>query len=244
MCGVKGCPATYGNFESYRRHLYRQHRDYMELESAAQAHDTGNTSASALRGERPTGAAPGHCDVSAAGDEAESGDSNVPHDAYDNVDLLSDDPPMTDAEEHPSCSSSATEATEDFQQQMKKQLFKEFKTTFHEKDVQVRDLAVHNSHLRTAVVNKPLSTALYGVKCESPLASLGSFDITLQLPPDIMHDLLEGSIPHVLREVLRGLISSNVLAYSDFEKVSSFQYGHHDRKNKPEALEKGFVARG
>ncbi|KAH6945845.1 hypothetical protein HPB50_010264 [Hyalomma asiaticum] len=89
----------------------------MDLGSVALAHNIGDTSESALAAERPTGAAPGHCDGSSAGDAAESGDSNVHHD-----ELLGDGPTMTDAEERASCISSTTEMTEDFKQQMNKQL--------------------------------------------------------------------------------------------------------------------------
>ncbi|KAH6946559.1 hypothetical protein HPB50_013974 [Hyalomma asiaticum] len=92
-------------------------KDYMDLGSVALAHNIGDTSESALAAERPTGAAPGHCDGSSAGDAAESGDSNVHHD-----ELLGDGPTMTDAEERASCISSTTEMTEDFKQQMNKQL--------------------------------------------------------------------------------------------------------------------------
>ncbi|CAN7986746.1 unnamed protein product [Ixodes hexagonus] len=114
-------------------------------------------------------------------------------------------------------------------------------TIFHEIDVQVRSKALHRSHVESAKVNQPLSTALYGVKSESPLLGIGYFDVTLQLPPDLMHDLLEGSIPHVLREVLRGLISSNVIKYSDLDSITTFSFGTQDKKNKPEAVGKCFL---
>ncbi|KAL1469919.1 hypothetical protein MTO96_040774 [Rhipicephalus appendiculatus] len=34
MCGVQGCAKTYREFESYRRHLYRCHRSYVDLDEA------------------------------------------------------------------------------------------------------------------------------------------------------------------------------------------------------------------
>ncbi|KAH9382026.1 hypothetical protein HPB48_011256 [Haemaphysalis longicornis] len=119
--------------------------------------------------------------------------------------------------------------------------FPKFASIFHEKDVHVRNAGVHRTHVDSAIVNKPLSTVLYGVTSESPLSSIGYFDVTMQLPPDIMHDLLEGSIPHVLREVLQGLITSKVITVPDLDKVAAFDYGSHDKKNKPEPLEKTFV---
>ena len=31
-CGVEGCPRTYSNFHSYKKHLYTKHRDILEVE--------------------------------------------------------------------------------------------------------------------------------------------------------------------------------------------------------------------
>lgn len=56
-----------------------------------------------------------------------------------------------------------------------------------------------------------------------------------------MHDLLEGSIPHVLKHVLQGLLSCNVIKYSDLDCITSFNFVTHDRKNKPQAMEKHFL---
>ncbi|CAN7941352.1 unnamed protein product [Ixodes pacificus] len=102
---------------------------------------------------------------------------------------------------------------------------------FHEIDVQVRNKTLHRSHVESAKVNQPLSTALYGVKSESPLLGIGYFGMTLQLPPDLMRDLLRGSIPHVLIEVLRGLNSSTVIKYSDLDSITTFSFGTQDKKN-------------
>lgn len=37
MCGVDGCAKTYSEFESYRRHIYRVHRRYMDMDDAEEA---------------------------------------------------------------------------------------------------------------------------------------------------------------------------------------------------------------
>ncbi|KAH7954539.1 hypothetical protein HPB49_019568 [Dermacentor silvarum] len=120
-CGVKGCPATYRNFESYRKHLYRQHRNYMELGSAAQVQNIEGTFDSAQSSEQPTDVAPGHCDGSSAGATA-NGDSDVLQDTFDNVESFSDDAPITDTEEDGRFSSGTNKTTDDFKQQVKKQL--------------------------------------------------------------------------------------------------------------------------
>ena len=36
-CGIGGCPRTYTNFASYRRHLYRNHRDVLDITAAPSA---------------------------------------------------------------------------------------------------------------------------------------------------------------------------------------------------------------
>lgn len=45
----------------------------------------------------------------------------------------------------------------------------------------------------------------------APLQDLNGFEVTDQLPPDAMHDVLEGGVGCVLRRVLGGLIQESVL---------------------------------
>ena len=48
VCGVEGCPRTYKHYHSYRRHLYKKHREILEIEdhattlSGAEALDVGS----------------------------------------------------------------------------------------------------------------------------------------------------------------------------------------------------------
>ncbi|KAL3186702.1 hypothetical protein MRX96_026857 [Rhipicephalus microplus] len=42
MCGVQGCAKTYHEFESYRRHIYRCHRSYVELDEPQQGNAAGS----------------------------------------------------------------------------------------------------------------------------------------------------------------------------------------------------------
>ena len=32
-CGVQGCPRSYSNYHSYKKHMYKKHRDVLELDS-------------------------------------------------------------------------------------------------------------------------------------------------------------------------------------------------------------------
>ncbi|XP_042150799.1 uncharacterized protein LOC121838551 [Ixodes scapularis] len=90
----------------------------------------------------------------------------------------------------------------------------------------------HASHQAAFLVDPALG-ALYGITCRSPLATLEGFDVARQLPPDAMHDILEGGIAHVLKAVLSGLVESGTVKKEDLSRVADFPYGIHDRKSKP-----------
>ncbi|XP_064475511.1 uncharacterized protein LOC135389386 [Ornithodoros turicata] len=117
----------------------------------------------------------------------------------------------------------------------------DIQAVFHEKNVQHRTMDMHMSHVAAALSDSNLSKRLYGVGEQSLLLGIHYFDLSLQLPPDLMHDVLEGAIPHVLREVLNGLISDSVISFSDLDRVATFNYGHHEKKQKPEPLTRHFV---
>ncbi|XP_064479840.1 uncharacterized protein LOC135393295 [Ornithodoros turicata] len=105
----------------------------------------------------------------------------------------------------------------------------------------VRNMNAHRRHLSGILVNGIVSKRLYGVTGPSPLLKLHQFDVTLQLPPDIMHDILEGSFEQVLKQVLTALISQGMLKFDDLDKISTFPYGFQDKKNKPEPVPKSFI---
>ncbi|XP_064466198.1 uncharacterized protein LOC135377593 [Ornithodoros turicata] len=108
-------------------------------------------------------------------------------------------------------------------------------------DTEVWTENVHRHHLHNVLEGGSQQSRIYGVKATSPLLDITYFDVSLQLPSDLMHDLIEGVVPHVLQQVLNGLITHSVLTYSDLDRVAAFNYGFHDRKNKPEPLARAFV---
>ena len=58
----------------------------------------------------------------------------------------------------------------------------------------------------------------------------------MSLPSDVMHDMLEGIIPVVMKLVLEFLINQNLMTKSDFRHaLQSFLFGRNDGKNKPDA---------
>ncbi|XP_049519397.1 uncharacterized protein LOC125943886 [Dermacentor silvarum] len=105
---------------------------------------------------------------------------------------------------------------------------------------QARTLNRHQLHLQAVTVDAD-NKRLYGGNDVSPLLQLQYFDVTRQLPPDVMHDILEGGGECVLRHVLNSLISSNLLSEKDLEAVSSFDYGPNDAKDRPPPLNVEFL---
>ena len=59
------------------------------------------------------------------------------------------------------------------------------------------------------VESEPNRNSAFGVKYKSPFIC-GSFHVVEGLPPDIMHDLLEGVVPYEVALVLKVLIAKNI----------------------------------
>lgn len=107
----------------------------------------------------------------------------------------------------------------------------------------IRTAQAHEGHLQAVSLNPKANKKLYGVNERSPMLEVPYFDVTRQLPPDLMHDILEGGFECVLRPVLNALIEDDVLSYSDLDRITSFQYGANDSKNKPVAINRSFLTR-
>ncbi|XP_064472066.1 uncharacterized protein LOC135386199 [Ornithodoros turicata] len=116
----------------------------------------------------------------------------------------------------------------------------EFESIFDEGGADQRNEATHKHHM-SSVLENTSDSRTHGVKERSPLLDVSYFEVTLQLPPDLMHDLLEGTVPHVLQLVLHGLLSENTINYTDLDRVTAFNYGRCDRKSKPEPVSRAYV---
>ncbi|XP_064473772.1 uncharacterized protein LOC135388270 [Ornithodoros turicata] len=99
----------------------------------------------------------------------------------------------------------------------------------------LRTARMHDSHVAAVELSND-NARLYGVKERSCLFARDGFDVTCQLLPALMHDVLEGGINTVLKTVLDSLLSSKVLLEEHFNVVDQFRYQHHDMKNKPFAI--------
>lgn len=89
-----------------------------------------------------------------------------------------------------------------------------------EKMCQIRIAATHEVHLQAISVNCRANKRLFVVNEASPFLQLPYFDVTRQLLPDLMHDILEGGMVSVLRRVLRSQLSAGLLSRRDVDEVS------------------------
>ncbi|XP_064473436.1 uncharacterized protein LOC135388062 [Ornithodoros turicata] len=105
----------------------------------------------------------------------------------------------------------------------------------------VRDAKTHSAQLEAIQVIPDLTYA-YGVREKSPLLELESFDVTRQLPPDVMHDMFEGTFVVIMHYTLRGLVEDNVLTAEDILRADTFPYGTNDNKNRPEKIGASFLS--
>lgn len=73
-----------------------------------------------------------------------------------------------------------------------------------------------------------------GIKYRSPLMDIPNFHVLTGLPPDAMHDVLEGMVPYELETVLNKLISKKYFTLKFLnQRILHFQYGKSDIVNKP-----------
>ena len=79
----------------------------------------------------------------------------------------------------------------------------------------------------------------YGIVCDSILNTSRFFHVTEGLIPDVMHDVLEGVLPYVTKELLKNLISGRVVTFADLHSaMQSFPYAGQDLKNRPVPVER------
>lgn len=102
----------------------------------------------------------------------------------------------------------------------------------------LRTPEIHEMHLK-AVRAEPELGRVYGVVSECPFSELEFFDVTNGCPPDIMHDLLEGIVPRVLKLALKKLIQERHFTLEFLNnRITSFNYGFSDKTDKPVPIPK------
>ena len=84
----------------------------------------------------------------------------------------------------------------------------------------------------------------YGVNRRSLLAELPYFDLTICLPHDIMHVILEGVLPRHTKLLLSHyILTIKLLTIGDLNRaMTNIQYNKSEKINKPRPLEKERLA--
>lgn len=78
----------------------------------------------------------------------------------------------------------------------------------------------------------------YGINSRCPLNRLKYFHVCdFGLPPDVMHDLLEGYVPHTMKLLLNKLLYTEKLFTLEFlnNTINYFNYGNSN-SSKPNSL--------
>lgn len=77
----------------------------------------------------------------------------------------------------------------------------------------------------------------YGINNRCALNILKYFHVcNFGLPPDVMHDLLEGYVPYTMKQMLNRLLNEKLFTLEHLNNIiSHFNYGN-DMRNKPNVL--------
>lgn len=103
-------------------------------------------------------------------------------------------------------------------------------------DFVLRDPASYDYHC--SLLEGPLAaehSGTYGIKCESPLYRIRSYHVAnSQLPQDVMHILLEGTIPLETRLLILNCVSEGFFTI-DFlnERILCFMFSPEENRDKP-----------
>lgn len=112
-----------------------------------------------------------------------------------------------------------------------------FSQQFLEKYFTLRTRVGHNRQCQLIDKVNELSKA-YGVCRRSVLCNSRYFHVVDGLPGDAMHDVLEGVLQYVCKEMLKELIFQN--KYNTVEqlneRITFFDYGYFNDRNKPSPI--------
>jgi len=104
----------------------------------------------------------------------------------------------------------------------------------------LRTLQSYDQHASVLATN-PGQLSCFGIRFTSSFIS-GSFLVIDGLPPDIMHDLLEGVVPFEMSLILKYCISKGYFTLEELNSIlASWKYGPLDKENKPVPISPTFV---
>ena len=120
----------------------------------------------------------------------------------------------------------------------------QIQTVFNFEEYQRRTPEIYD-YQAARVEEDPETNTIYGINQASPFNKCHGFHAATGLPPDVMHDLLEGVIPLTIKQILRYFVVERILP--SLEKLNklilNFPYGANDKANKPSALPKHLLKR-
>ncbi|CAF1346614.1 unnamed protein product [Didymodactylos carnosus] len=109
----------------------------------------------------------------------------------------------------------------------------DMKTVYNESQVLILTTTSHDLQVKQ-VQNVPRDKSIYGINEESILSALPSFHPVISLPPDIMHDILEGVMPKLTGCLLHTIVSSRLCSAAQIcQRIKKFAYGVNDKRNRP-----------
>ena len=102
---------------------------------------------------------------------------------------------------------------------------------FRVAECRLRTKDIHDYHLE-ALQTGEANGSIYGVRHRCPLLDLPYFDVTSAFPPDIMHDCLEGILPHLMHRVLQKACRQYGATVEILnERLNAASIGYGDRLN-------------
>lgn len=120
------------------------------------------------------------------------------------------------------------------------------RSKFREEEHVMRDRNNYSYHLR-AVEEDTENGSVYGVIHPCCFSSLNYAPvlITHLFPPDVMHDVLEGVIPFVLKNILNEMIREKMLTLGQLNyAIDNFSYGWNNKRSKPQPISERSLKRG
>lgn len=114
--------------------------------------------------------------------------------------------------------------------------YEDMKQSFEEESFVLRTSEVHQYHL-ARIQEFPDDKTIYGVNSSCPFDRLSYFSVTQALPPDVMHDLLEGVVPLVMKLVIcKAHTEKHITIREINEELQKMPIGQNDKTNKPVQL--------
>lgn len=122
--------------------------------------------------------------------------------------------------------------------------YKDLSLRTQEDECVLRTPETHNYHLQ-CVAEDPTTKSLYGVTGPCAFSELPNFSVTNAFPPDVMHDFLEGVVPHVLKLVLKALHNKKVVSVQEVSNaIAHFPFGQNDSSHKPRPISERLLSDG